>query len=127
MTPEDFPRAFAQAFSTQNATAIAALLDGDADLVTPTGQHAEGSEAIEQAMAAEFAGVFRTARLVKGRMRLRPLGAQAALVAQRYVVTGARDAEGMELPRCSLLLTATITATAQGWQAQALQLSMLAD
>jgi hypothetical protein len=60
-------------------------------------------------------------------MRLRPLGAQAALVAQRYVVTGARDAEGMELPRCSLLLTATITATAQGWQAQALQLSMLAD
>jgi len=127
MTPEDFPRAFASAFSTQDAPAIAALLDPDADLVTPTGQHAEGRDAVTDALSAEFAGVFRTARLVKGKLKLRPLGPQTALLAQRYVVAGARDAGGAELPRCSLLLTATLAATPQGWQALAAQLSMLAD
>lgn len=127
MTPEDFPRAFASAFSTQDAAAIAALLDSGADLVTPTGQHAEGREAVTAALAAEFAGVFRAARLVKGKLKLRPLGAQSALLAQRYVVTGAQDAGGTELPRCSLLLTATLAATPQGWQALSAQLSMLAE
>lgn len=127
MTPEDFPRAFASAFSTQDAPALAAMMDVQAELVTPTGQHAEGRDAITEALAAEFAGVFRTARLVKGKLKLRPLGTQAALLTQRYVVAGARDEEGAELPRCSLLLTATIAATPQGWQALAAQLSMLAE
>ena len=127
MTPEDFPRAFAQAFSTQDAPALAALLDPQADLVTPTGQHAEGREAITEALAAEFAGVFLGARLVKGKLKIRPLGAQTALVVQRYVVTGAKGEDGRELPRSTLLLTATIAATPQGWQAVAAQLSMLTD
>lgn len=127
MTPEDFPRAFATAFSTQDAPALAALMDPQADLVTPTGQHAEGREAITEALAAEFAGVFQTARLVKGKLKLRALGSQSALLAQRYVVTGARGEDGAELPRATLLLTATIAATPQGWQALAAQLSMLAE
>lgn len=127
MTPEDFPRAFASAFSAQDAAALAALLDPQADLVTPTGQHAEGREAITAAVAAEFAGVFRAARLVKGKLKLRPLGTQTALLAQRYVVTGAQDESGADLPRSTLLLTATIAATPQGWQAVAAQMSMLAE
>lgn len=127
MTPEDFLRAFASAFSAQDAAAIAAMMDEAADLVTPTGQHAEGRPAIEAALAAEFAGVFRTARLVKGKLRLRPLGPGAALVSQRYVVTGAKNESGADLPRCMLLLTATLAATPAGWQALTAQLSILAD
>ncbi|NBE08080.1 SgcJ/EcaC family oxidoreductase [Paragemmobacter ruber] len=127
MTPEDFPRAFASAFAAQDAPALAALLHDEADLITPTGQYAEGRTAIESALAAEFAGVFRAARLVKGKLRLRPLGPGAALVTQRYVVTGAQNESGAELPRCALVLTATLAATPQGWQALAAQLSLLAD
>ena len=127
MTPEDFPRAFATAFSAQDAAAIAALMGEDADLVTPTGQYAEGRPAIEAALAAEFAGVFRTARLVKGKLRLRAPGPGAALITQRYVVTGAQDESGADLPRCALVLTATLAATPAGWQALAAQLSVLAD
>lgn len=127
MTPEDFPRAFAAAFSSQDAPALAALMDVQADFVTATGQHAEGRDAITDALAAEFAGVFSTARLVKGKLKLRALGAQTAILTQRYVVAGARDKGGAELPRCSLLLTATIAATPQGWQAVAAQLAMLAE
>ena len=127
MTPQDFPRAFASAFSTRDAAALAAMLDPQADLVTATGQHAEGRDAITEALAAEFAGVFRSARLVKGKLKLRTLGGQTALLAQRYVVTGARDEEGADLPRSTLLLTATLAASPDGWQAVAAQLSMLAD
>ena len=64
---------------------------------------------------------------MKGKLKLRPLGAQTALVVQRYVVTGAKGEDGRELPRSTLLLTATIAATPQGWQAVAAQLSMLTD
>jgi len=127
MTPEDFPRAFATAFSAQDATALAALMEEGADLITPTGQHAEGRPAIESALAAEFAGVFRMARLVKGKLRLRALGPGAALITQRYVVTGAQNESGADLPRCALVLTATLAATPSGWQALAAQLSILAD
>ncbi len=127
MTPEDFPRAFATAFSAQDAPALATLMAEGADLVTPTGQHAEGRPAIEAALAAEFAGVFRAARLVKGKLRLRPLGPGAALIAQRFVVTGAQNESGADLPRCALLLSATLAATPQGWQALAAQLTVLAE
>ncbi len=127
MTPEDFPRAFAAAFSSQDAATLAAMMDESADLITPTGQYAEGRPMIEAALAAEFAGVFRNARLVKGKLRLRPLGPGAALITQRYVVTGAQNESGADLPRCALLLTATLAATPSGWQALAAQLSILAD
>jgi uncharacterized protein (TIGR02246 family) len=127
MTPEDFPRAFAAAFSAQDAAAIGLLLDPSCDLVTPTGQHAEGRAEAEAALAAEFAGVFRAARLVKGRLRLRPLGDQAAVLAQRYVVTGAQDAGGADLPRCTLLLSAVIAHRPEGWQALSATLTVLAD
>jgi uncharacterized protein (TIGR02246 family) len=127
MTPEDFSRAFASAFSAQDAASLAALMEENADLITPTGQYAEGRPAIEAALAAEFAGVFRTARLVKGKLRLRPLGPGAALITQRYVVTGAQNESGADLPRCALVLTATLAATPSGWQALAAQLSILAD
>jgi uncharacterized protein (TIGR02246 family) len=127
MTPEDFPRAFATAFSAQDAAALAALMEEGADLITPTGQHAEGRPAIESALASEFAGVFRNARLVKGKLRLRALGPGAALITQRYVVTGAQNESGADLPRCALVLTATVAATPSGWQALAAQLSVLAD
>ena len=127
MTPEDFPRAFASAFSAQDAASLAALMEENADLITPTGQYAEGRPAIEAALAAEFAGVFRTARLVKGKLRLRPIGPGAALITQRCVVTGAQNESGADLPRCALVLTATLAATPSGWQALAAQLSLLAD
>lgn len=127
MTAEDFPRAFATAFSAQNAPAIAALLSDDCDLVTPTGQHAEGRTAAEAAFAAEFAGVFRAARLVKGRLKLRPIGTDSALLTQRFIVTGAQNESGADLPRCTLLLSAVITARPTGWQALTATLSVLSD
>ncbi|MFN4154594.1 MAG: SgcJ/EcaC family oxidoreductase [Paracoccaceae bacterium] len=113
----DFPRAFATAFSGQDADAIAALFAEDGSFHALTGHWAEGRDSITKGMRQEFAGLSRMARLVSGRTALRPIGPGAAVLHQRYVVTGLRDATGAELPRIAALLTAVLAAKGDGWQA----------
>lgn len=115
--PTEFPRAFASAFGTQDADAMAALFAEDGSLHALTGHLAEGRAAIAAGMRAEFAGLSRMARLVTGKTALRPMGPGAAILHQRYVVTGLRDATGAELPRVAALLTAVLAAREGGWQA----------
>lgn len=113
----DFPRAFATAFSAQDADGIAALFAEDGSFHALTGHWAEGRRAIAAGMQQEFAGLSRMARLVSGKTALRPLGPGAAVLHQRFVVTGLRDASGAELPRIGALLTAVLVAKGDGWQA----------
>lgn len=115
MTPEDFTRQFAGAFGRQDAASLAALLAEDADVVTLTGAMTEGAMAAEAAFAAEFAGIFAAARLVTGKQRLRALGPGATIVTQRFVVSGARDAQGQEMPRFGAVLSVVIVARPQDW------------
>lgn len=125
-TPEQFPRAFAAAFGAHDATAIAGLLMPAAGLLTLTGQWAEGAEAAETAMAEDFAGPLARARLVTGRVTVTPLAAGSAVLHQRFVVTGALDGGGQELPRIGAILAATLLSTAAGWRAVSLTLAPLA-
>ncbi len=74
MTPDDFPRRFAAAFGTGDSAAIAAFLAEDAQVLTLTGASAEDASAAESALAAEFTGIFASARLVTGRQSVRLLG-----------------------------------------------------
>lgn len=117
MTPDDFAKLFAAAFGRGDAAGLAAMLSEDADVLTLTGAVLFGAADAEAAFAAEFAGIFASAKLVTGKMRLRPLGPGAAVLMQRFVVSGARDAAGQELPRFGALLTAVVIAQAQGWRA----------
>jgi uncharacterized protein (TIGR02246 family) len=125
MTPEDFPRLFATAFGAQDGAALAGFLAEDAQVVTLTGAVAEDAAGAEAAFAAEFAGIFAAARLVTGRQRLRMLGPGGAVLHQRFVVTGARDAGGREMPRFGALLTAVLLAREGGWRAVSLSFSAL--
>ncbi|MEY4695932.1 MAG: hypothetical protein RIT14_360 [Pseudomonadota bacterium] len=127
MTADDFPRLFASAFCSQDARALAALLAEDAEIVTATGCLADGRDAAEAVLAGEFEGVFRTARLVTGKTRFRVIGPGATMLSQRFVLTGALDAEGAELPRATLLLSAVLAARAKGWQALTAQITVLSD
>jgi uncharacterized protein (TIGR02246 family) len=113
----DFPRAFAAAFGTQEAESIAALFAEDGSFHTLTGTFAETRADIAQTLREEFAGLSRMARLVTGKTSLRPMGPGAAILHQRYVVTGLRDASGAEMPRVGALLTAVLAAKGDGWQA----------
>jgi len=120
--PQDFARAFAQAFGSQDSQALAAMMEAEAEVITPTGQLAEGREAIAAAWAAEFAGTFRAARLVTGRLRIRKLGPGASILSQRFVLSGAEDEAGNSLPRFAMHLSAVLLARPEGWRAVTLAL-----
>ncbi len=124
---DDLPRHFAQAFAARDAHAMAGILAEDGHALTLSGQWVEGQEALEAAWAAEFAGLFAQARLVTGKSNLRMIGPGAAILHQRYVITGAQQAEGVELPRFAALLTAVAIARTGGWQAVSLNFSPLSD
>ena len=112
-----FSRQFATAFGARDAAALAALFVEDGSLHSLTGRLLEGQEAITTGLAEEFAGLARMARLVSGKAATRMIGPGAAILHQRFVVTGLRDATGAELPRVGALLTVVLAAKGPGWQA----------
>ncbi|MEO8243214.1 MAG: nuclear transport factor 2 family protein [bacterium] len=125
MTPEDFPKLFATAFAAQNTAALVEMLTADAEVVSLTGALAEDADEARQIFDREFAGTLAKARLVSGRTRLRPIGPGGAVQHQRFVVIGARDEAGKELPRFGAVLTAVLLARAEGWRAVSLCFSAL--
>ena len=125
MTPDSFPKLFAAAFSAQDGAALVQMLAEDAEVVTLTGAVAEDLTEAERAFDQEFAGTFARAKLVSGKTRLRPLGPGGAIVHQRYVVIGAQDQAGGDLPRFGAVLTAVLLARADGWRIVSLVFSAL--
>jgi uncharacterized protein (TIGR02246 family) len=120
---EEFPRAFAKAWGARDTAGIAALLAEDADMLSLTGGWAEGRRAVETLLRDEFSGMFSQSRLVTGRMRLRPLGPGAAVLQQRFVLSGLVDASGGDLGRTGAMLIAVLVARSGGWQAITVQFS----
>ena len=55
------------------------------------------------------------------------LGPGAAVLSQRYVVSGAVDADGVEMARIPAVLAAVVIASAAGWQAVSLSFSAVSD
>lgn len=126
MTPEDYTRAFAYAFGDRDADALADLLTEDGTAQTLTGTWAEGREAARQAFEAEAAGIFSRARLVTGKGTVLPLAADVALLRQRFVVTGATEESGAELPRFGAMLVALLRSDGLNWRAVSLTFTLLA-
>lgn len=127
MTPDTFPKLFAAAFAVQDSRTLGSYLADDADVLTLTGGLAETAKEATTVFDMEFAGTFATARLVTGKTRLRLLGPGGAILHQRFVVIGARDATGAEMPRFGAVLTAVLLARAEGWRAVSLGFSALAQ
>ncbi len=108
MSADDFARRFAAAFGAQDIEALAALIAADGTVLTLSGAWAEGTQTARAAFAAEASGLCARARLVTGKGDVLPLGPGFALVRQRYVVTGAIDETGAELPRFAAMLVAVL-------------------
>lgn len=114
--PEALTRAFAHAFSSQDAEALAALFAEDGDFLTLTGAWAEGREDIARTIAAELAGVFARARLVTGRTKLRPVFPGVVQVMQRFVISGISAADGSDAGRIGAVLSALMTRENGAWR-----------
>ncbi|MBK5945533.1 DUF4440 domain-containing protein [Rhodobacter veldkampii DSM 11550] len=119
--PADLPRAFAAAWGARDAVALADLFAEDADFLTLTGAAAEGRAEIAEVLAGEFSGAFARARLVTGRGKMRPVGPGAAVVLQRYVLSGLVHADGSDAGRVGAVLAATLAAGPAGWAIVAAQ------
>ena len=117
ITPDDFSRSFVVAWGARDAAAIAALCAEDAEMLTITGLWCEGRARIEDVLRAELDGAFTQSRLVTGKGRLRPLGPGAAVLTQRFVLSGIVDAEGRDAGRVGVMLSAVLLARADGGQA----------
>lgn len=120
-TPADLPRAFALAWSARDARALAGFFAADADFLSLTGAAAEGVDEITEVLAGELAGAFARARLVTGKTKLRPLGPHAAVLLQRFVLTGIVHADGSDAGRIGAVLAATLVANGAGWEIVAAQ------
>lgn len=112
----ELPRQFASLYGSQDTIGLAGLFAPDATFQSLTGRFLEGRDQIAKGLEEEFLGVSRMARLVSGKASQRMLGPGAAILHQRLVVTGLRDANGSELPRIGAMLTAVVAAQADGWQ-----------
>lgn len=108
MTGEEYIRAFAQGFGAGDAAGLAAMMMETGTALTLTGQWAEGRADVEGALASEFAGIFARARLVTGKGSARSLFPGCFLVRQRFVITGAVDEAGTEIPRIGAVLVAVL-------------------
>ncbi len=126
MTPEDFSRAFAYAFGDHDAAALAELLAEDGSTQTLTGIWAEGRAEARHAFEAEATGIFARARLVTGKGTVLPLASDVALLRQRFVVTGAIEESGEEMPRFAAMLVAVLRSDGLNWRALNLTFTLLA-
>jgi Domain of unknown function (DUF4440) len=120
--PDEFTRAFVVLWGQRDAAGLASLCSEDAEMLSITGLWCEGRPRI----AAELSGAFAQSRLVTGKGRMRPMGPGAALLSQRFVLSGLVDAEGRDAGRVAAMLSAVLLARSDGWQAAMLHFSALA-
>lgn len=120
-TPDALPRAFAKAWGARDAQMLAGFFAADADFLSLTGGMATGREEIAELLAGELAGAFSRARLVTGKTKLRPVGPEAAVMLQRFVLTGIVHADGSDAGRIGCTLAATMGLSDDGWEIVAAQ------
>ncbi len=120
-TPEDFPKAFADAWMARDATRLADLFTEDADFVNVAGLWWEDRAAIRAAHDRALTSFFAQSRLVTGRTKIRPLGPKMCLVHQRFILTGQRLPDGREADRRTTILLFVLQKADDGWQAIAAQ------
>mgnify|MGYP000506922830 FL=1 len=72
-------------------------------------------------LAGELSGAFARARLVTGRVKMRPVGSEACVVIQRFVLSGIVHADGSDAGRVGALLAAPMGRSDAGWEIVAAQ------
>ncbi len=115
--PEDFPKAFTDAWHTRDGRLIAALFSEDADFVNVTGIWWRSREAIAKAHDTALKSFFSETRLNPGTVRTRTLGTGHAIVHCRFHLTGQRAPDGSTAEARTTLLVFVLERTPDGWQA----------
>ena len=119
--PERMPGAFAEAWMARDAGALAALFAPDADFVNVTGIWWEDRAAIEAAHRYGLTTFFRASTLTPGRVKLRRIGDEAAVVHARMRLTGQIAPDGGEGGPRSTVMVFVMERQDGGWTCVAAQ------
>lgn len=103
--PEDIAQAFADAWMARDASALAALFAPEADFVNVVGIWWQGRDRIEAAHHHGLTRYFAQSRLAPGRITLRWIGPEAAVVRCRYRLSGqSAQSGGTAAPRSTMMI-----------------------
>ncbi|MDF0600102.1 SgcJ/EcaC family oxidoreductase [Psychromarinibacter sp. C21-152] len=119
--PEEMPAAFARAWMARDAGALAALFAEDADFVNVVGLWWEDRAAIARAHGYALRSFFADSRLAPGRVKIRRLGSELALVHCRFTLTGQRAPDGGVAGRRTTILLFVMQRNGDGWTCIAAQ------
>ena len=120
-TPSDLPHAFAAAWMARDAEALAALCAPDADFVNVVGIWWQDREAIRRAHDYGLTTFFRDSTLRVGRMKVRQLGPDVAVVHARMRLSGQYAPDGSVAGDRQNMLIFVCARDAEGWYAVAIQ------
>ena len=120
-TPSDLPHAFAAAWMARDAGALAALCAEDADFVNVVGIWWQDREAIRRAHNYGLTTFFRDSVLRVGRVKLRTLGDDFAVVHARMRLSGQFAPDGSVAGDRQNMLIFVCARDAEGWHAVAIQ------
>ncbi|MXQ06633.1 SgcJ/EcaC family oxidoreductase [Alphaproteobacteria bacterium GH1-50] len=113
--PKEFPAAFRDAWMARDGDAIGALFDEDADFVNVVGIWWEDRPAIARAHGYALKSFFSETRLTLGRVKVRQLGADHALVHARLRLSGQRAPDGSVAESRSTILSFVLARHDDGW------------
>ncbi|MDU8910326.1 SgcJ/EcaC family oxidoreductase [Aestuariicoccus sp. MJ-SS9] len=119
--PEEFPRAFAEAWATRDGNAIAALFAPDADFVNVTGLWWHDTGQIAKAHDYALKSFFADSTLRPGRIAVRRLSDRVAVVHCRFRLSGQRGPDGKTAEDRHTILICVLERREDGWLAVAAQ------
>ena len=115
--PEDMPRHFTNAWNQRDADKLASVFVEDADFVNVTGLWWHDREAIRQAHDYGLRVIFPKSELKAGRIKVRRLSGDAAIVHARMKLTGQSPPDDQSNPgRRQTLFSFVLSRSDKGWQ-----------
>ena len=120
-TPRDIPQAFCDAWMARDADALAALFASDADFVNVVGIWWTDRAAIRRAHDYGLRTFFADSTLRPGRVRVRHLSADHAVIHVRMRLEGQRAPDGGTAGPRQTVFVFVAERAAEGWQVVAAQ------
>lgn len=103
-TPEELPKLFAEAWNDRRADQLASLFEEDADFINVVGIWWQNREDIFKAHDYGLKVIFKDSILKLGKVKIKPLGSDHAIVHTRMRLTGQTDKGGDAGMRQNLFL-----------------------
>lgn len=106
---------FLEAWNRHDPKAFSMIFSQDADFTNVAGVGAHGRAEIEKFHAPRFATSFKDSHLTIVESKIRFIKSDVAAVDARWEMTGAKNAEGQEIPPRKGLLNFTLTKESNQW------------